>query len=656
MLDFVTTEMADFEANLWSFSRFLMVLTVISSAYGISITINSEPKETVTIASKEETTPVSKLSNSSESDTLSQPERHKRLLPYLNYYVAQNKTYYSPNAGKPRRYHVYVQNSPGSDAQNDYFPEDKNIYTPFLETNALPGPFVPMVPRNPQKNIKIHYIRLQSPPQTQKPPIDFSSIYGKLYELKSKQQLRQPVQVENYENPLKYKSRPLPQPTSYKYHNSNTVVQTYTPTNIDIPQPSSSEEYTNHPNPEISVSTYRNELKHIQKPYFPKQVVIDIPQNTYIQRPKQKQNIYRKPIIVIQKPPIYYDENKDKPHSKPVIYVQARPRQNFKPYSAPVVEENYVAQKYLNYPKYEEVTTVAPPKPQIFQPDYYQYEPEYPIRPITSTPLPTSTGGIYIEQNHLSHEDPRSLSVLLKKLQDANALPHTFTVDNIDNSIKTLVKILNSLKKHRTSFKPIVVAEENEEYSSSSEEITPESPHVVEVIQPPLDPEVISHPDTEEGGTPGTAGKDYPALSSIPPTSFNCKTQRYKGFFGDPDTNCQVWHYCDLNGGQASFLCPNGTIFSQVALTCDWWYNVKCSSTPQLYVLNERLYKYILPFVPKFPEDYSGPLVDKYLAIKFMEMEEKMKKERKGKDKNEEDSSSEETTNETVTATTEKAV
>lgn len=73
----------------------------------------------------------------------------------------------------------------------------------------------------------------------------------------------------------------------------------------------------------------------------------------------------------------------------------------------------------------------------------------------------------------------------------------------------------------------------------------------------------------------------------------------------------QVWHYCDLNGGQASFLCPNGTIFSQIALTCDWWYNVKCSSTAQQYVLNERLYKYILPLSPKFPEDYTGPLVDK---------------------------------------------
>lgn len=83
----------------------------------------------------------------------------------------------------------------------------------------------------------------------------------------------------------------------------------------------------------------------------------------------------------------------------------------------------------------------------------------------------------------------------------------------------------------------------------------------------------------------------------------------------------QVWHYCDLNGGQASFLCPNGTIFSQVALTCDWWFNVKCASTAQLYVLNERLYKYILPHKPSFPEDFAGPLVDQYLTEKFQELE-----------------------------------
>ncbi|XP_058443255.1 uncharacterized protein LOC131425398 [Malaya genurostris] len=230
-----------------------------------------------------------------------------------------------------------------------------------------------------------------------------------------------------------------------------------------------------------------------------------------------------------------------------------------------------------------------------------------------------------------------SLADLLKKLQDSNHLPKTLTPDNIDNSIRTLVKILNNLKAtqqihkppsqtypdqdydYRTEVRPSKPNDENDDYDDSTT-----TGHVM-----PLHPELGKSPPGPNSGRPGV---DYPNLSKIPETSFSCKEQRYKGFFGDPETNCQVWHYCDLNGGKASFLCPNGTIFSQVALTCDWWFNVKCSTTAQLYVLNERLYKYILPFTPKFPEDYSGPLVDKYLAIKFQEMEDKMKKQRaKGK-------------------------
>jgi hypothetical protein len=78
-----------------------------------------------------------------------------------------------------------------------------------------------------------------------------------------------------------------------------------------------------------------------------------------------------------------------------------------------------------------------------------------------------------------------------------------------------------------------------------------------------------------------------------------------------------------LNGGQASFLCPNGTIFSQVLLTCDWWFNVRCSSTLQAYVLNERLYKFITPHRPTFPEDFSGPEVNEYLIEKQEELRAK---------------------------------
>lgn len=45
-------------------------------------------------------------------------------------------------------------------------------------------------------------------------------------------------------------------------------------------------------------------------------------------------------------------------------------------------------------------------------------------------------------------------------------------------------------------------------------------------------------------------------------------------------------------------------------------------------MLNERLYKYIIPSKPSFPEDYEGPLVDKYLEDKFKETEHKKSQQR----------------------------
>ncbi|XP_077288017.1 uncharacterized protein LOC143912600 [Arctopsyche grandis] len=333
-------------------------------------------------------------------------------------------------------------------------------------------------------------------------------------------------------------------------------------------------------------------------------------------------------------------------------------------------------------PKYTYIT----PEPYHLPQSSYLSSPEafttrkptlyYKTRP---TKIPTSTqttegnSSPYINYGPSSGDqfEQNNLAKILKSLQKSNSLPQTITAENIGSSIKALVQILNSLKERQryvdsstirpilstpvpfqTTVKQLTNGHSNtamprirlppvKPISISKASVTPQPVHeyppqdleVENVVEQPGhgDESSQSFPanNDEVGGTPGHPGIDYPTLSVIPTTSFDCKTQRYKGFFGDPETKCQVWHYCDLNGGQASFLCPNGTIFSQVALTCDWWFNVKCSTTTQLYVLNERLYKYILPYSPKFPEDYSGPLVDKYLAIKYKEMEEKMKKKKK---------------------------
>lgn len=44
----------------------------------------------------------------------------------------------------------------------------------------------------------------------------------------------------------------------------------------------------------------------------------------------------------------------------------------------------------------------------------------------------------------------------------------------------------------------------------------------------------------------------------------------------------QVFHICD-NGRKVSFLCPNGTVFRQSHLICDWWFRVDCERSIELY-------------------------------------------------------------------------
>jgi len=92
---------------------------------------------------------------------------------------------------------------------------------------------------------------------------------------------------------------------------------------------------------------------------------------------------------------------------------------------------------------------------------------------------------------------------------------------------------------------------------------------------------------------PGTPGEDYPIYSTPPDTSFTCDDGKIEGYYGDPEAECQSFHICanDGNGGllKYSFLCPNGTVFNQAYFICDWWFNFDCSTTEDLYYINEEV-------------------------------------------------------------------
>ncbi|VVC99558.1 unnamed protein product [Leptidea sinapis] len=92
---------------------------------------------------------------------------------------------------------------------------------------------------------------------------------------------------------------------------------------------------------------------------------------------------------------------------------------------------------------------------------------------------------------------------------------------------------------------------------------------LVKRLIPPAQADIVEHQ-----GVIGKAGVDFPALPRIPNTGFNCKN---------------VFHICDTSR-KISFLCPNGTIFSQSHLICDWWFKVDCASSPALYESSVEYY------------------------------------------------------------------
>ncbi|XP_066950726.1 uncharacterized protein [Macrobrachium rosenbergii] len=93
----------------------------------------------------------------------------------------------------------------------------------------------------------------------------------------------------------------------------------------------------------------------------------------------------------------------------------------------------------------------------------------------------------------------------------------------------------------------------------------------------------------------GVPGQDYPILASVPDTGFSCDAQNVPGYYADTDrqARCQVFHICqDRPNGrrqQDSFLCPNGTIFNQQYLVCDWWFNFDCADAEDFYSVNEQI-------------------------------------------------------------------
>ncbi|KAK7074675.1 hypothetical protein SK128_023729 [Halocaridina rubra] len=119
-----------------------------------------------------------------------------------------------------------------------------------------------------------------------------------------------------------------------------------------------------------------------------------------------------------------------------------------------------------------------------------------------------------------------------------------------------------------------------------------------------VDSEIEALAENIPGG--GVPGEDYPILASVPDTGFDCDEQDVPGYYADTDreAGCQVFHICQdrpYGRQQDSFLCPNGTIFNQQYLVCDWWFNFDCDEAEDFYSVNELIG--VVPYGPKMMQN-----------------------------------------------------
>lgn len=127
------------------------------------------------------------------------------------------------------------------------------------------------------------------------------------------------------------------------------------------------------------------------------------------------------------------------------------------------------------------------------------------------------------------HETTENIADIFVEYPVTKAFPSKITQSNLGSTFQTLSQVLKLLQKT----KPL-----------------PQTPKVNIKYKTPEDDKKLETKENEfvqnfpaltiEGGTPGRPGIDYPIYDQIPETKFSCKEQRYKGFFGDPETNCQV--------------------------------------------------------------------------------------------------------------------
>lgn len=199
----------------------------------------------------------------------------------------------------------------------------------------------------------------------------------------------------------------------------------------------------------------------------------------------------------------------------------------------------------------------SPPPPPPSPPRLNGYKPKTYTRPkvITETKFQVTPNPLYIT------DDPERYKAVTDYVDD---VPIKTTVQPDYNHVKDekveyyIPYVQDISNNAKPSFRPTVRPDATTDHSYEitedlSDDVLQDERYTLPISTEAssdkgyVAPNEITPPETKMpktsakyGATRGKPHVDYPVYAIIPETSFSCKDQRYKGFFGDPATRCQV--------------------------------------------------------------------------------------------------------------------
>lgn len=204
----------------------------------------------------------------------------------------------------------------------------------------------------------------------------------------------------------------------------------------------------------------------------------------------------------------------------------------------------------LHNSRQENLPQLQKPSP----PRLTNYKPKIHTRPkvITETRFQATPNPLLITEDperykvadsgNIRVKTPLQLDYNINHIKDENVeyyVPHVQDVSNESNRQR-----LRPTPRPDTTEHTYEITEDLSDDVQQDERYTLPISTEASVSQEYVAPNEITHPKPKTslkyGATRGKPHIDYPAYATIPETDFTCKSQRYKGFFGDPATRCQV--------------------------------------------------------------------------------------------------------------------